>query len=185
MAGKSWPTVVYCETEDAVTLIIGKEPENFFERGQLTITVSRTVLCNISPVFKAMLTGRFKETNASEIALPDDDPYALGTLLAIAHNKVKHEAACFDRWTLYGVAVICDKFDCVGMVRPFLEKCNAPWGCDEFACFGVRKPFLNMLNPWRFNIREHYRLQSGYSMPGPSDMKRELRSSYIGSFARA
>ena len=106
---------------DVVTLTIGKT--------KLSVATSRAVLTILSPVFKAMLTGGFREAGAaiSEIPLPDDDPEALLLLLRIAHLKFKDLPNTISFRALYRLAVICDKYDAVGVVKPFWDRYGAPY----------------------------------------------------------
>lgn len=106
---------------DVVTLIIGKS--------KLSVTTSKTVLTILSPVFKAMLAGGFREAGAtiSKIPLPDDDPNALLLLLRIAHLKFKDLPNKLSFRELYRLAVVCDKYDAIGTVRPFWDKYGAPF----------------------------------------------------------
>jgi hypothetical protein len=76
-----------------------------------------------------MLTGGFQEAGAStsKIPLPDDDPDALLLLLRIAHLKFKDLPGRITFRDLYRLAVICDKYDTVGVVRPFWDRYGAPF----------------------------------------------------------
>jgi hypothetical protein len=85
-------------------------------------------MCNTSPVFKAMLTGGFKETNASEITLHGNDEFALLTILKIAHIGGKRALQKLAHCQIHEIAVVCDKYDCVGVVRPFFYLWDAPYG---------------------------------------------------------
>jgi hypothetical protein len=114
-------TISLHDNDDVVILTIGKK--------KLSVATSRAVLTILSPVFKAMLTGGFREARAtiSKIPLPDDDPNALLLLLRIAHLKFKDLPDTLSFQDLYKLAVVCDKYDAVGVVRPFWDKYGAPF----------------------------------------------------------
>ena len=113
-------TIVLYDTGDVVLLTIGEEKR--------PVATSRAVLTILSPVFKAMLTGGFREAAAttSEIPLPDDDPDALLLLLRIAHLKFKDLPDTLSFRDLYHLAVVCEKYDAVGAFRPFWDRYGAP-----------------------------------------------------------
>lgn len=80
-------------------------------------TVSSKATCLVSPVWKAMLNGKFKEGASSrEVRLPEDNARALEYVLNLVHFK-------FGRlWTptfseLKDIAVVCDKYDMAGLCR--------------------------------------------------------------------
>ncbi len=114
-------TIFLHDNGDVVMLTIGKT--------KLSVAASRTVLTILSPVFKAMLAGGFREAGAtiSQIPLPDDDPDALLLLLRIAHLKFKDLPDTLSFRALYKLAVVCDKYDAVGAVRPFWDKFGGPF----------------------------------------------------------
>jgi hypothetical protein len=142
MANLEILSLVLCDTEDLVRLLIsdsdtedslelvmsGSEPEELFNVNTLSVTISQKVMCHISPVFKAMLTGGFNETDASEITLHGDDEFALLTVLKIAHIGGKRALQKLTCCQLHEIAVVCDKYDCVVVVRPFFYLWDAPYG---------------------------------------------------------
>jgi hypothetical protein len=126
---------------------------------KLSVTASRTVLTILSPVFKAMLAGGFREAEAtiSKIPLPDDDPDALLLLLQIAHLKFKDLPNTLSFQNLYQLAVVCDKYDAVGPIRPFWDKYGAPFlsnieeaGYEEWLfiawTFGIEDVCIKVMN---------------------------------------
>lgn len=144
-------TIVLHDTGDVVMLAIGKK--------KLFVNAARTVLIILSPVFKAMLTGNFREAGAtaSEILLPDDDPDALLFLLRIAHLKFKDLPDTLLFQDLYQLSVTCDKYDVVGPVRPFWDRYGAPFlshieeaGYEEWLhiawTFGVEDVYIKVMN---------------------------------------
>lgn len=110
----------------------------------LSIRVSRRSMALSSPTWAAMFspTSKWLESSTSELPLPDDDPDALLLLLRIAHLHFDliplrlHSssssspsddisAATADptpNSLLYRVAVLCDKYDCVRLVRPWIRE---------------------------------------------------------------
>jgi hypothetical protein len=92
-----------------LTLIVGPEKFRF--------QVSSHALRFASPVWRAMLTGPFREATATEISFEDDDPAAMRILLLMAHlqfPKVPQQLS-FD--TLVNLASLCDKYDTASLVK--------------------------------------------------------------------
>lgn len=140
-------TIVLRDAGDVVSLIIGDK--------KLSVTASRTVLTIMSPVFKAMLTGRFREAETStfEIPLPDDDPDALLLLLRIAHLRFKDLPERISFPDLYRLAVVCDKYDTVAIVRPFWDRYGAPF-LDLVETVGYEQW---LFIAWTFGFEDVYR----------------------------
>ncbi len=99
-----------------------------------TLVVSSTVMCLASPVWKAMFDpqGHFKEATWStsaanrEVAFPDDDPGALLVLLNISHLNFDQLPTTMEFDTLLNIAVLCDKYDMVKVIRPWIPKWAEP-----------------------------------------------------------
>jgi hypothetical protein len=132
-----------------LTLIVGEQS------GQVRFLVSTSVLRLASPVWKAMITGQFRESSAKEIPFPDDNATAMGVILHLAHLRYKKVPKSMDFSDLVGLAVICDKYDVVSIVRPFLEDWVAPWrhrlldaGYEEWLylawVFGYKQDFTSL-----------------------------------------
>ena len=89
-----------------------------------TFVVSSKAMCLASPVWHAMFDPKshFKEANLGnkEASLEDDDPEALLLLLNIAHLQFLKvpQSLTFDQ--LLKVSILCDKYDVVTLVRPWL-----------------------------------------------------------------
>ncbi|KAF9880238.1 hypothetical protein CkaCkLH20_02192 [Colletotrichum karsti] len=127
----------------------GEEHEEIDEDETLhndELRVSSKVLQLNSPVFKAMLSGKFKE--ATELAekkgtaddspydldLPDDDVEAMSTLCRILHNVYVPESP--RPVALERLAFVCDKYECVGA----LKYCAIVWIRDWLAQFDDEVP---------------------------------------------
>jgi hypothetical protein len=108
------PIIKLYEKGDA-TLIIGSNQQH--------ILVSTSVLRRASPVWCIMFNDRWAESQATEIRLPDDDTDAMLTVLRIAHLNFSDvpQKSSMSFHQLVQLAVVCDKYDLVGIVRPFLE----------------------------------------------------------------
>jgi hypothetical protein len=90
---------------------------------QRRVRVSKTAMILASPVWKAMFERHWKENESTEIPLPDDDIEAILLVLRIAHLRF-HELPRTGGLTiaaLLKLAVVCDKYDLVKLVRPFLD----------------------------------------------------------------
>jgi hypothetical protein len=68
-----------------------------------------------------MFEARWAESEASEIALRDDDMDAMLLVLRIAHLRFHDLPKKLEFGPLLNLAVVCDKYDLVRMVRPFLD----------------------------------------------------------------
>ena len=91
---------------------------------QFRLRVSSTFLQHVSPVFAALLSGRWQEgrkQNPSqvfrEIALKDDNPTALELLLKILYFKHDDAPLTLKPMAIYDFAVVADKYDCVKAVK--------------------------------------------------------------------
>lgn len=118
-------TIVLHDDGD-VTLVVGKAGGV-----QQPIQASKTTMSLASPVWKAMFSRVWAEHAASEILLPDDDVSATLTVLRIAHLQFQDlpKKGDFSPTSLLNLAVICDKYDLVRIVRPFLDLHGwaSPW----------------------------------------------------------
>ncbi|QDS73114.1 hypothetical protein FKW77_001026 [Venturia effusa] len=100
--------------------------------------VSRDTMCMASPVWSAMLSrdGQFCEAARKEVTFADDDPDALLLILQIAHLQFQEAYEVMELEELLEVAILCDKYDTVAMVRPFIPRWVEPFlrrGYDELS----------------------------------------------------
>lgn len=116
----STPALELCLNAD-LTLLVGEAPVHRFK-------VARSTLCMASPVFRAMLTGRYMEARKEEIQLEGDDPDAMLIVLRIAHLRCSQVRRTFEAHSeLANVATICDKYDMVAICRPFIPGWVETW----------------------------------------------------------
>ncbi|KAL0945021.1 uncharacterized protein CTRU02_202908 [Colletotrichum truncatum] len=111
------------------------------------LKVSSKVLQLNSPVFKAMLGGKFKEgtelaeKSASsapyELELPDDDVDAMSILCQILHNVYVPESP--RPLSLEKLAYICDKYECINA----LKYCGIVWIRDWLSQFDDEVPHMS------------------------------------------
>ena len=93
----------------------------------IKICVRAIVLTLNSPVFKALLSPRFKEGSelaanfTAEIPLPDDEGYAMHALCQVLHlrNKSFSDSMPYDE--LLKIANLADKYDCTEAVMHAAE----------------------------------------------------------------
>lgn len=84
---------------------------------EVIIRASSRHLTLASPVFHAMLSRKFSESNALsmtgsvEIPLPDDDPDAFLILLNILHGRIRKVPLTIDLETFTQISVLVDKYD--------------------------------------------------------------------------
>lgn len=112
---------------------------------QKTLVVSSAVMRLASPVWNTMLDpqGHFLEFFSNgEVHFTEDNPAALLLILRIAHLQFRKVPEFLDLHKLVSLAVVCDKYDTVGLVRPWVK----PWeeslkkrsidvkkpGCEEY-----------------------------------------------------
>ena len=92
---------------------------------QRTFTVSSAVMRLASPVWKTMLDprGHFKESSSNgEVHFVEDNPAALLLILRIAHLQFRKVPESLDFHELVDLAIVCDKYDTAGLVRPWVKK---------------------------------------------------------------
>ncbi|KUJ06372.1 uncharacterized protein LY89DRAFT_410943 [Mollisia scopiformis] len=91
--------------------------------------VSSHALCLASPVWEKFIFPPWNSNDAAEtsdtakpIDFSEDDSAALLTLFNIAHLRFHEVPACLPYKVLLQVAVLCDQYDCVNLVRPWLSE---------------------------------------------------------------
>ncbi len=91
---------------------------------QETFVVSSAVMRIASPVWKTMFDpqGHFMDSQRSfthgEMDFPEDNADALLCVLRIAHLQFRRIPETLDYAELLNLAIICDKYDTVAIVRP-------------------------------------------------------------------
>ena len=124
IAEDSTSTTIYLDSLGDLRLLV-KDPGDEWR----TLVVSSSAMCLASPVWRAMLNpkSQFKEAETQEVEFPEDDLDALLIILRVAHLKFRDlpESVSFDG--LVNLAVICDRYDTVGVVRKWLPEWLAPW----------------------------------------------------------
>jgi hypothetical protein len=143
-------TVVLYDSVDSVRLIIGDSKRS--------IACSKSVLILLSPVLRAMITGGFREGSAetTEIELPEDDPDAFLLILQIGHLKFADLPDDYSIQKIYQLSKVCDKYDIIGPIRPFLEKYLEPHVEDDSIEDDDSGEWLSI--SWVFGFEELYHL---------------------------
>ncbi len=115
------------------------------------LTVSSKVLCLASPVFKAMISGKFKESielaekRASStpyaLALPEDDAEATVLLCRTLHFSLcdvpeKPTSVCLEK-----LAYVCDKYQCASAMK----YCGALWLRNWLLVYDKEEPSIDDL----------------------------------------
>lgn len=94
------------------------------------LIVSSQALCLASPVWRAMLNPKsgFQEATSIDrtISFPDDDAHTFLLLLRICHLRFSEVPQTLNLNQLYKIAILCDKYDMVALIRPWLSKWQEP-----------------------------------------------------------
>ncbi|KAH7304928.1 hypothetical protein B0I35DRAFT_414148 [Stachybotrys elegans] len=112
------PSIIYLDPEADATLQIGKDEAREFH-------VSSKTLALASPYFAALFGPNFKEgiaTRSGEkpcIALEDDDPGAMDTILKALHHQCADIPLEMELKELVQIAIHCDKYDCIKAMKPW------------------------------------------------------------------
>ena len=117
-------TTIYLDSSGDLRLLVKDSGDEW-----TTLIVSSSAMRLASPVWRAMLNPKshFKEAEKQEVEFPDDDLDALLIILRVAHLKFRDlpESVSFEG--LVNLAVVCDKYDTVGLVRKWIPGWLAPW----------------------------------------------------------
>lgn len=113
-------TMIVFDLSGGLKLLIGAAHE------QMTVMVSPQALCLASPVWRAMLNpaSGFQEATSVErtVSFPEDDPETFIILLQICHLNFSKVPEVLTYRELTKIAVLCDKYDTVALVRPWISK---------------------------------------------------------------
>ena len=133
------PTTVYLDPSGDLRLLVEYEDKQTLITVTNTFVVSSQVMCLASPVWRAMLdpNGHFMEAQDTskdrKARLLGDDPNALLLVLRIAHLDFKNLPSKLDDQEVWHLADLCDKYDIVKLVRPWITKWMQPMGRYVFA----------------------------------------------------
>ena len=134
------------DADPAGDLLLVLETDKDGKPTQSSIRVSSKVLSLASPVFAAMLSPRFAEgqalltstsTDTPSISLPDDNSEAMIWLCKALHFT-KDLTVDIDFSLLRELAILCDKYELVGALKPwshawFRQWSGTPRGVDNHA----------------------------------------------------
>lgn len=117
-------TTIHLDSSGGLRLLIKDKEQRW-----MTLVVSSSAMCLASPVWRAMLDpkGHFKEAKEREVEFPEDDLDALLIILCIAHLRFRQLPESVTFRGLVNLAVVCDKYDTVAIVRKWLPEWLAPW----------------------------------------------------------
>lgn len=118
-----------------------------------------------SPVWRAILKGRFSEASQQDVSFPNGDPDALLVVLNVAQLRSNNVPRTLPDEQLTAVAAVCDKYDTVAICRPFigdwvksgLETSRYIQGANEdtlwgFWVFGYESEFCLLVDSTRHTI---------------------------------
>lgn len=92
---------------------------------QKNFIVSSAVMRLASPVWNTMLDprGHFMESYSNgEVPFAEDNAAALLLILRIAHLQFQELPEALDLHEMLSLAVVCDKYDTAGLVRPWIKQ---------------------------------------------------------------
>ena len=124
VAESSTSTTIYLDSLGDLRLLV-KDSDDTWR----TLIVSSSAMCLASPVWRAMLDPKshFKEAEKQEVEFPGDDLDALLIILRVAHLKFRDLPNSLSFKGLVNLAVVCDKYHAIGVVRRWLPQWMAPW----------------------------------------------------------
>ncbi|KAF2422608.1 hypothetical protein EJ08DRAFT_477381 [Tothia fuscella] len=113
---------------------------------------------------KSMFASNSTEANEEEVAFPEDSVKALNIVLRLAHLRYVQVPKILKFSTLIELAILCDKYDLVSLVRPYLHDWCAPHseqlcavGYEEWLylawVFGYATGFKKLANMLAMQIR--------------------------------
>lgn len=115
------------------------------------LAVSSKVLCLASPVFKAMISGKFKESielaakrtslQLYDILLPEDDADATTILCRVLHFKLDEIPDKPTTVCLENLAYLSDKYRCINA----LKYCGSLWLRDWLRVYDTKKHSIDDL----------------------------------------
>lgn len=174
-----------------VTLHLG-EPVSPSAFSCCTVLASTTHLSAASPVFRAMFTpNTWSESSFSSnadpstriVPFPDDDPQVLLILLNIAHLQFLTVPPTLTRRMLYQLAILCDKYDCLTLVAPWLQRWinhhqfgGVYHSGDAFICwtFGLESMFeacmRKLIMETRFDVEAGVLVRGGVVVPSEDEI---------------
>ena len=95
-----------------------------------TFRVCKAAMRLTSPVWRAMLSTEYNFMEATktthEITFPEDDVASFFTVLLAGHVRFLEIPKCVDEKILRNLCVLCDKYDCITVLRPWLAVWMAP-----------------------------------------------------------
>ena len=108
-AKKCAPPKISLHPAADLTLVIGEK--------QQSVKVLKSTMQTVSPVWRAMFRPEWSDSQKSTITLDEDDSNAMLILLRIAHQKHQDLPKSLTWHELQELAVACDKYDTVHVVR--------------------------------------------------------------------
>lgn len=112
-------TTIYVDQDGDFDLVVGLGTES------RTFCVSSKVMCLASPVWRAMLSLEhgFQESSpgTNVITLPEDDVLSIFIVLLASHVRFQEIPGSVTFKQLVNLCVVCDKYDCISVLQPWLS----------------------------------------------------------------
>ncbi|ORY13577.1 hypothetical protein BCR34DRAFT_561762 [Clohesyomyces aquaticus] len=140
------PSTIILHNAADLTLVLGKEKQE--------VEVAKSALRMVSSVWCAMFGSDWAEHKATSIDLPEDDPHAMLIVLRIAHYQHKELPKKLTMEELVNLAVVCDKYDTVHLVRHFLDQYN--WTAPNKNCTLYSSYGESLFVSWTFGNLEDF-----------------------------
>ncbi|OCK85709.1 hypothetical protein K432DRAFT_413101 [Lepidopterella palustris CBS 459.81] len=121
------PDIISLDPAGDLILVVGSAEAN---NGPRCFLVSTDALRRVSRVWRSMLnhsSGWFAKTSTKQVTSLNDDPDSLLIVLNVAHIRFKELPSALGFAQIVQLALVCDAYDTVQVVRPFLPEWTRPY----------------------------------------------------------
>ena len=149
-------SIIHVDPSGDLRLIAERINENTKAKVTRTFLVSTKALCLASPVWKTMFDpqGPWARQNNEGFKMLEDDPNALLILLDAAHLNFDCVPSSVDEEILFQLSVLCDKYDTIRLVRPWISDWLKDLPARSEFCDG--KHGVRLFISWSFGYADPY-----------------------------